>query len=54
MDRFLHICAYSKLHWFSDESEGILLFSYLYVLFYKFLLSMMRMAVSVDASCGWL
>jgi hypothetical protein len=26
-------------HWFSDESEGILLFIYLYVLFYKFLLS---------------
>jgi hypothetical protein len=26
-------------HWFSDESEGILLFSYLCVLFYNFFLS---------------
>ena len=32
-------------HWFSDESEGILLFSYLYVLFYKFLLSVMPVCI---------
>ena len=29
----------------TDESEGILLFSYLYVLFYKFLLSVMPVCI---------
>jgi hypothetical protein len=32
-------------HWFSDESDGILLLSYLYVLFYKFLLSVMPVCI---------
>jgi hypothetical protein len=48
MDRFLHICAYSIVTLvlrISDESEGLLLFSYLYVLFYKFLLSMMPVCI---------
>ena len=48
MDRFLHIYAYSIVTLvlrISDESEGLLLFSYLYVLFYKFLLSMMPVCI---------
>ena len=34
-------------HWFSDESEGILFFSYLFVLFYKFLLSVMPVCIKL-------
>ena len=42
IDFYIYACAYSIV---TDESEGILLFSYLYVLFYKFLLSMMPVCI---------
>ena len=43
-----HILSTNRIddeHWFSGESEGILLFSYLYVLFYKFLLIVMPVCI---------